>query len=142
MNSDIKAAMRIKNKASYRSGKDNLAELASKNLLTKSREVLVLRGSEEYIKVNGFSIVMAAKALGKSVIQIRSWISKGYIPEPVLQVKNYGYFVYDSREMQIIRKHLYRYTKKGVSYLTKNSLDFIGDLNTEIWNYRGNQYGS
>jgi len=85
---------------------------------------------------------MAAEALGKSVIQLRQWIKKEYIPAPTLIVKGHGYLVYDEREMQIIRKHLYMQTLKGVSYLTKNSIDFIHRLNEEIWEHRGDKYGN
>lgn len=142
MSIDTKTAIRIKNKARYRDSKTDLVGLASTVLLTKPRIVTIAIDDGESVKVKGFSIVMAAEALGKSVIQLRAWIGKGYIPEPILLVRNHGYYVYDSKEMQIIRKHLYRHTKKGVSYLTKNSLDFMEGLNTDLWAYRGEHYGS
>ena len=127
--------MRVKNKAMYRKINNPHITLASSKLLIKAREFTVdhKNGAK---RIKGYSTVMAAEALGKSIIQLRIWISKGYLPKPVLMVKNNNYTVYDARELQIIRKHLFAYTRTGISYITKNSLDFVDALATEVLEYR------
>lgn len=139
-----KDTIRIKNKALYRDSKgaDNLAVLAHESLLTESRSVdVALAPGRGMRSIDAYSIVMAAEALGKSVIQVRSWIEKAFIPPPVLRVVNHGYSVYDSTEMEIIRDHLYRHTKTGISYLTDNSIEFVSELFKDIKKHRKANHG-
>lgn len=134
--------MRLRNKERYRSSKKggDLIKLADNKLLVEPKKYLV-SVRREHRQVIGYSMVTAAKALGKSIIQLRVWVNKGLIPEPVLPVIKCGYHIYDKRELNIIRKHLYRHTKKGNSYLTNKSINFIADLSKEVEDYRGEKYG-
>jgi len=139
-----KNEMRIKNKALYREekGEGNLAVLAYRELRAEPRKVTVALDPGGTKDIKAYSIVMASAALGKSVIQMRVWIDKGFIPSPLLRVVSHGYAVYDHREMEIIRKHLYNHTQKGISYLTDNSIDFVDALSKEINKYRKKHYAS
>ena len=134
--------MRLRNKEMYRSSKKegDLIKLADRKLLVDATEYPVdING--EIVQLAGYSMVKAAKALGKSIIQLRVWVNKGLIPAPVLPVTRGGYYIYDKRELTIIRKHLYRHTKKGNSYLTHKSVGFIAGLLKEVEEYRGKKYG-
>lgn len=138
-----KNEMRLKNKALYRDskGEDNLAVLAYDKLQIPPRQVTVTTAPGGAKDIHAYSIVMAAEALGKSVIQMRTWIDKGYIPQPKLRVLNHGYRVYDSDEMEIIRKHLYEQTTNGVSYLTDNTVGFVDTMFAEVYKHREEKYG-
>lgn len=132
--------VREKSRLAYREGREDLRALALNKLVVDPRKVNVTLNGEVIGTVKGYSIITLAKALGKSTIQMRLWINRGYIPEPILIVVNHNYRVYTTREAQIIRKHLFRHTKTGISYLTKNSIYFIDELSTEIAEYRKAKY--
>lgn len=64
---------------------------------------------KELHTVRVFTIVEAAKALGKSALTLKKWIKESLVPPPILTCAAYGYKHYSEGELRLIAKQLLKH---------------------------------
>lgn len=82
-----------------------------------------------------FTIRETAEALGFTMLTVKSWISKGLIPSPILRDTSYHYDQYSKGELQVIAAELAEHFKV-YSQLQKNHTDVIERIRSKVDAYR------
>jgi len=108
---------------------------------------LAVEGVEKEVYVNGmdhptvavvFTIPEAAKALGKTPLTLKRWISDDLIPPPVLIDTTCGYKHYSRGELMIILELLTQYSK-DYTYIVANDNPFVHSVWQKLEHYRRTQ---
>lgn len=117
---------------------------------SKIKRGLLLSGVEKVVYVFGkpnelyrievFSVLRAAKALGKNTLTIKKWIRKNKIPPPVLRCVSLGYKHYSLDELQTIANVL-RAHEQEYEYLRDNHVEVMQEIHKAVEIVRGYGYG-
>ena len=82
-----------------------------------------------------YTMPEAAKALGKTVITLKRWISDDLIPPPVLTDTVHGYKHYSRGELEIIKELLYEYSS-DYSYIVSTNNSFVHSVWQRLEHHR------
>lgn len=82
-----------------------------------------------------YTVPESAKAIGKTTITIKRWISDNLIPAPVLIDCINGYRHYSRGELSIIAELLHKYSK-DYSYIVSVDSPFVHSVQQRLEHYR------
>ena len=90
---------------------------------------------EHPVTVESFTVPEAARALGRSELTIRKWISADMIPAPILAETTRGYRVYSVGELHAIARVLLDHERE-FSYYREDHTHTITVMQQTLHGYR------
>jgi hypothetical protein len=88
----------------------------------------------EAFNISGYTMGVAAKSLGKTVLTFKSWVKKGLIPPPIFLTEERRWPAYHRHEIEIICEVLAKHEKE-YSYLVEDT-PMVAEIKTRITKWR------
>lgn len=106
----------------------------------KEKEVYKVGSPSTVYKLEVYTVIGAAKALGKTTLTFKKWIRKGIVPAPLLRCTIFRYKHYTIEEVQSIANIL-RIHEKEYDYIHHSHDSLVRDIHKAVEIVRGYGYG-